>query len=129
SGTALVIVLVVAVAALAVGYVVGGLLVRSRTAASIATVTSQRDAARAEAEAVRAERDAAATARAEAEAQIRETEAVLVRTEEQLVHARQAGEEKLTLLRAEQERLAGEFERLSTAALKQNRAEFLQLAG
>lgn len=129
SGTALVIVLVVAVAALAVGFVVGGLLVRSRTAGTIATVTSQRDAGRTEVESLRAERDAAAAARAEAEAQVREIEAVLVRTEAQLEHAKQAGEEKLALLRTEQERLSGEFERLSAAALKQNRTEFLQLAG
>lgn len=50
------------------------------------------------------------------------------RLEAELAHARSSGEEKLAILRGDQERLLDEFERLSAAALRQNRDEFMKLA-
>lgn len=53
----------------------------------------------------------------------------VARLDTQLTHARADADEKLALLRAEQDRFADEFERLTSVALRQNRDEFLQLAG
>jgi DNA recombination protein RmuC len=50
------------------------------------------------------------------------------RLETELAHARSDASEKLAMLRGEHERLMDEFERLSAAALRENRDEFLKLA-
>ncbi|MGH8827037.1 MAG: DNA recombination protein RmuC, partial [Jiangellaceae bacterium] len=53
----------------------------------------------------------------------------VARLDTQLTHARVDADEKLALLRAEQDRFADEFERMTSVALRQNRDEFLHLAG
>lgn len=107
-----------ALLALVVGAALGALFVRARAATAIA----ERDA-------VRAERDALAEAKLHTEDQRRDAEQECARLGAQLAHATTTSEEKLTFLRDEQQRLTQEFERLAAAALRQNRDEFLQLAG
>ncbi|WP_129667122.1 DNA recombination protein RmuC [Phytoactinopolyspora endophytica] len=110
------------------GGVLGALVGRLRLAVRTATVTAARDSARAERDAARTERDTIAAKHEETVHDLRDAYADLARLETQLVHARTDSEEKLNLLRQEQQRLGHEFERLSAAALRQNRDEFLQLA-
>ncbi|AYY15639.1 DNA recombination protein RmuC [Actinobacteria bacterium YIM 96077] len=93
-----------------------------------AQARAERDAARTERDAVQAERDRLSGKLDETQTQLRHTESELAQLEVQLQHARSDADEKLGLLRQEQERLGQEFERLSAAALRQNRDEFLQLA-
>ena len=116
---------VMALVALLFGMVIGALLMRVRAA----TMVAERDAARAERDSMRAERTTLLAGRDEAEQGLRRSQAQQARLETELTHARSSADEKLAMLRTEQERLGQEFERLSTAALRQNRDEFLQLAG
>lgn len=118
----------VALLALLVGAALGALVVRARMASHSATVTAERDAARSERDAARADGAAIGARYEDAARQLRLALAEQARLETQLTHAQSDAEEKLTLLRQEQERLGQEFERLSAAALRQNRDEFLQLA-
>lgn len=110
--------------ALLVGFAFGALTLRVRAA----TLVAERDAARAERDTVRAERDASYAELDEAEQLLRQAQSERTRLETQLENARVAADEKLALIRAEQARLTHEFERLSTDALRRNRAEFLELA-
>lgn len=116
--------LLVALLTLVVGAVVGALVTRVRTA----EVTAERDAARGELDAMRAERASLLTGRDAAEELLRDAQSEQARLELQLEHARTSADEKLAMLRTEQERLTKEFERLSTDALRQNRTDFLELA-
>lgn len=116
--------LVTAALALLVGFVVGALTMRARTA----TLAAERDAARTERDTVRGERDSAHTELDEAEEHLRQAQTERARLETQLEHARSSADEKIALLRTEQERLTQEFERLSNDALRRNRADFLELA-
>ncbi|SDU53466.1 DNA recombination protein RmuC [Jiangella alkaliphila] len=117
-----------ALVALLLGGVVGALLVRVRTAGLAATVAAERDAARAELDTVRRERQDLQSEREVDRERMLDAQAEQSRLETELSHARTSGEEKLAMLRAEQERLTQEFQRLSADALRQNRAEFLELA-
>jgi len=117
--------LFVVVLAALLGVAVGALLGRVK----LARATVERDAARAEREAIRADRDAIAAERAAVEGQLREADAQLVRLGAELAHASAVAEDKLALMRAEQAKLVGEFERLSAQALRANNEQFLQLAG
>jgi len=56
-----------------------------------------------------------------------QSERARLRTE--LAHVRSNADEKLNLLRQEKQQLSEEFQRLSDDALKQNRDEFLRMAG
>jgi DNA recombination protein RmuC len=56
------------------------------------------------------------------------TEAERVRLTAEVAYANAAAEEKLAVLREEQVKLVGEFERLSAHALRANNEQFLQLA-
>ncbi|NEE00485.1 DNA recombination protein RmuC [Phytoactinopolyspora halotolerans] len=94
----------------------------------MATLTAARDSARAERDAVRGERDELAQRHEQCTFELRDAGAEMARLETQLAHARSDAEEKLNLLRQEQQQLGQQFERLSAAALRQNRDEFLQLA-
>ncbi|WP_084469509.1 DNA recombination protein RmuC [Jiangella gansuensis] len=120
--------ILLALLALLLGVVVGALLVRVRSAAHIATVVAERDAARAERDTARQERQQLVSEREVDREKLLDAQAAQTRLETELAHARTDGEEKLALLRAEQERLTQEFQRLSNDALKQNRTEFLELA-
>lgn len=55
-------------------------------------------------------------------------DAVRARLEAELKHVKSSGDEKLAILRGEQEKLIDEFERLSAMALRDNRDEFLKIA-
>ncbi|MGH8775273.1 MAG: DNA recombination protein RmuC [Jiangellaceae bacterium] len=111
--------------AVALGASLGAMAVRARSAAAHA----ERDAARAERDSMRAERADAQAERTATEARLRESESACVRLTADLSHARTAADEKLAMLREEQERLVDEFERLSAQALRSNNEQFLQLAG
>ncbi|PSL01782.1 DNA recombination protein RmuC [Haloactinopolyspora alba] len=116
--------LVVAALALLVGFALGALTVRGRTA----TLAAERNAARAERDTIRGERDTAHAELDDAEQHLRQAQADKARLEAQIEHTRNSADEKLALLRTEQERLTQEFDRLSNDALRRNRAEFLELA-
>ncbi|MBB5786005.1 DNA recombination protein RmuC [Jiangella mangrovi] len=120
--------LLIALVALVLGGAVGALVVRVRTAAATATVVAERDAARTELDTVRREKHDLVAEREVDRERMLDAQAEQTRLETELAHARTSGEEKLALLRAEQERLTQEFQRLSADALRQNRAEFLELA-
>ena len=98
----------------ALGAVIGALAVRARHAGAAA----ERDAARSERDALRTERDSAVAGREMAEDRANDADRELARTTAELVHAREG-----------QQKLAGEFERLSSQALRRNNEQFLQLAG
>jgi DNA recombination protein RmuC len=111
--------------AVALGVALGAMAGRARSAGAVA----ERDAALAERDAVRTERDAAARDRATVETRLHESESERVRLTAELAHARSGAQDKLAMLREEQERLVHEFERLSAQALRRNNEQFLQLAG
>ncbi len=111
--------------AVVLGAALGSLAVRALSAGAVA----ERDAARAERDAVRADRDTTARERSAVEARLRESEAGRIRLTADLAHSRSAAQEKLAMLREDQERLVHEFERLSAEALRRNNEQFLQLAG
>lgn len=92
------------------------------------TLTAERDAARAERDVLRDQYALVTSSRNDAEQCLRLAQANQARLEAEIAHARVHAEEKLTLLRDEQERLTHEFQRLSIDALRQNRSDFLQLA-
>jgi DNA recombination protein RmuC len=97
-------------------------------AGGAATVTAERDAVRAERDSLRTDREALMARYDDATRQLQSAQAEQARLETQLAHTKSDAEQKLQLLRQEQQRLGPEFERLATAALRQNRDEFLQLA-
>ena len=95
----------IALVALVLGGVVGALVVRVRTAAANATVVAERDGARVELESVRREKQDLVAEREVDRERMLDAQAEQTRLETELAHARTGGEEKLALLRAEQERL------------------------
>jgi DNA recombination protein RmuC len=117
-----------ALAALLLGAVLGALLVRARAAAEIATARARRDAVQAERDTLRSDYGALTDRYDDVVRQVQQARAEQARLEVELGHARADTEDKLGLLRREQERFGQEFERLSAVALRQNRDEFLQLA-
>ncbi|NED98049.1 DNA recombination protein RmuC [Phytoactinopolyspora alkaliphila] len=117
-----------ALAAAVIGLVLGALVVRARAAAELATANARRDAVLAERDTLRADYAALTDRYDDVLRQLQQARGEQARLEVELGHARADTEDKLDLLRREQDRFGHEFERLSAAALRQNRDEFLQLA-
>lgn len=120
--------LVLAGVGLLVGGALGALFMRMSTIGRIATASAERDAARQERDAARAEANSEASRHEQTRHELHQANTELAQMEERLRHAHHSSEEKLQMLRNEQQKLAQEFERLSTAALRQTQDEFLKFA-
>lgn len=107
---------------LLIGVLVGGCGATLGARARLAAAGGERDA-------LRAERDRLLTEAERQQTEVREAERELAGLRVALDAERVAAGEKIALVRADQERLSQEFQRLSAAALRANNEQFLQLAG
>lgn len=121
-----------AVGALLVGAALGALIAQSRFAAALATLRAAREAVSAQRDDLLAERDTARRERDGAVTERAALQATLARLEEQLSQEQARAAEQLRNLREArqeaQERLSDMFKALSTDALRDQSAAFLQLA-
>jgi DNA recombination protein RmuC len=121
---------IVVVGALVFGMVCGVLVLRVRTAgaAGAATASAERDSAASIRAEIESSRDRLAERLEQTSRELRESERAQVRLETQLDDTQKAAQDKLVVLRGEQDKLSERFKLLSAEALQANREQFLQLA-
>jgi DNA recombination protein RmuC len=107
---------------LIVGVVVGACGAALGARGRLAGTAAERDA-------LRAERDRLVAESGRLQAEVREAEGEIAGMRVALDSERASAAEKMALVRAEQERLGQEFQRLSAVALQANNEQFLRLAG